>query len=69
MATEESEITNACCLLPHNSDQSLEDAIRQRAYAIYELRGASDGNPVDDWLRAEAEILAQLVGSVPESAG
>ena len=34
-----------------------QDAIRQRAYEIYQQRG-STGNAVEDWLRAERELLA-----------
>jgi hypothetical protein len=36
----------------------LEDQIRARAYELYEERGKEDGNDVDDWLRAEAEITS-----------
>jgi len=34
----------------------LEDAIRRRAYEIYEQRGRTDGFELDDWAQAEAEI-------------
>jgi hypothetical protein len=37
----------------------IEAEIRRRAYALYEQRGKADGNAVDDWLRAEAEVLEQ----------
>jgi hypothetical protein len=37
---------------------SLEERIRARAYAKYLQRDGQDGSAVDDWLRAEAEILA-----------
>jgi hypothetical protein len=33
-----------------------EEQIRRRAYFLYEQRGRVDGNDVDDWLRAEAEL-------------
>ena len=36
----------------------LEDQIRARAYELYEERGKEEGNDVDDWLRAEAEITS-----------
>lgn len=36
---------------------ALEDQIRLRAYELYEARGRQDGHGLDDWLRAEAEIL------------
>ena len=38
------------------SHPNLEEQIRRRAYEIYEERGREDGNELDDWLRAEAEI-------------
>jgi Protein of unknown function (DUF2934) len=38
------------------SQPNLEEAIRRRAYALYEQRGREDGHDVDDWLRAEAEV-------------
>jgi len=33
-----------------------DDAIRGRAYEIYEQRGAGDGHDLDDWLEAEHEL-------------
>ena len=35
----------------------LEEQIRQRAYEIYLQRGGQDGSELDDWLRAEQEII------------
>jgi Protein of unknown function (DUF2934) len=35
----------------------LEHAIRQRAYEHYVERGRGHGHAVDDWLKAEAEIV------------
>ena len=40
------------------SNPNLEEQIRLRAYAIYEERGRQDGNDLNDWLRAEAELTA-----------
>ena len=34
-----------------------EQAVRERAYAIWEQEGRPDGKDLDHWLRAEAEIL------------
>ncbi len=34
-----------------------EAKIRQRAYELYENRGKEHGHDVEDWLKAEAEIL------------
>ncbi len=33
-----------------------EQAIRERAYAIWEEEGRPDGKDLEHWLRAEAEI-------------
>jgi hypothetical protein len=38
---------------------NLEDAIRLRAYNIYELRGREHGHDLDDWLIAEAEVVGK----------
>ena len=35
----------------------LEHAIRLRAYELYAERGMAEGNAVQDWLAAEAELL------------
>src|SRR6185369_10260356 len=35
----------------------LEQAIRHRAYELYIIRGMAHGHAVDDWLKAEAEIV------------
>jgi HSP20 family molecular chaperone IbpA len=36
--------------------QALRDKISRRAYDLFQNRGASDGGPMDDWLRAEREV-------------
>ena len=36
----------------------LKDEIRARAYQLYTERGARPGSAIEDWLQAEAEILA-----------
>lgn len=33
-----------------------EDAIRERAYEIYERRGRQDGRAEEDWFEAESEL-------------
>lgn len=63
MTTDESsEPTLVASASPLEAEPTLEDAIRQRAYALYLQRGSSDGNPDRDWLTAEAELLAHLNG-------
>jgi hypothetical protein len=37
----------------------LQNVIRLRAYSIYEQRGREHGHDLDDWLRAEAEIVGR----------
>jgi len=36
-----------------------EDIIRARAYQFYEERGYEDGHDLEDWLRAEGEIIGK----------
>jgi hypothetical protein len=36
---------------------SLEERVRRRAYELYVQRGSRSGSDLDDWLRAEQEIL------------
>ena len=50
---------------PHS--EALQEEIRQRAHEIYEERGREPGYAEQDWLRAEAEVLARhRVHEVPE---
>lgn len=49
------EIDDAAVRLLQEVD-TLEDKIRRRAYNFGQGRGAADGGPVDDWLRAEREV-------------
>ena len=36
-----------------------DDAVRNRAYEIYERRGAESGHDQDDWLEAEIELRTE----------
>jgi len=36
--------------------QALSGRIRERAYNLFQLRGASEGHDLDDWLQAEKEL-------------
>jgi hypothetical protein len=36
-----------------------EDLVRARAYRFYEERGREDGHDIEDWLRAEAEVIGK----------
>jgi hypothetical protein len=52
-------------MMPDNAPIShparAEEQIRSRAHELYEERGRLDGYDVEDWLRAEAEILTRKV--------
>ena len=37
--------------------QNLEEEIRRRAYEFYEQRGRESGHELEDWLRAEEELV------------
>jgi hypothetical protein len=39
--------------------EALRERIEQRAYELYEARGSEPGHEVEDWAKAEAEILQQ----------
>ncbi|HUI52095.1 MAG TPA: DUF2934 domain-containing protein [Terriglobales bacterium] len=43
------------------------EQIAQRAYEIYLERGATPGDPMQDWLRAEQELNAPKGKSRPKS--
>ena len=44
--------------------QQLEHEIRLRAQELYEEGGREDGHALDDWLRAEAEIMQKKARTI-----
>lgn len=44
---------------PVNSQPPSSDEVACRAYRNYQSHGAADGHDVEDWLCAEAELLAE----------
>jgi len=38
----------------------IQEAISTRAYALYEERGFAHGRDIEDWLRAEHEVLSHF---------
>lgn len=44
------------------------DLIARRAFEIFESRGGSPGHEMEDWIRAEAELLHPLPLNVSESS-
>ena len=47
------------------STSVLEQAIRERAYELYEQRGKQDGQAEEDWLRAELELRSETPQDLP----
>jgi len=47
---------------------STHEKIAVRAYEIYLERHGAPGNPLDDWVRAESEILAKSKRSTKKAA-
>jgi HSP20 family molecular chaperone IbpA len=41
--------------------------VARRAYELYESRGRRDGHDLEDWLRAEAELLHSLPVEISET--
>jgi hypothetical protein len=52
--TEEGVVAAVCS----GGGQTREQAIRERAYQIWEEEGRPDGTDLDYWLGAEAEVIA-----------
>ncbi len=42
-----------------SSSNDLQEKIAWRAYQLYEEGGCANGNDMDNWLKAEREILKQ----------
>ena len=47
---------------------SLQERIRRRAQELYLQRGSQPGSELDDWLRAEAEILQSQDAAIDEAS-
>jgi hypothetical protein len=59
MKSKRESLMKATAQVQTSRRQATDDQIRQRAYEIFLARGASDGQDVQDWLRAERELQAQ----------
>jgi HSP20 family molecular chaperone IbpA len=44
------------------------EAVRRRAYELFEQRGCLEGGDLDDWLKAESEVLCFPRAEVKETA-
>ena len=49
--------------LSQESNVEVRQKIRLRAYELYEQRGREDGQDVEDWLKAESEVIAKRVAA------
>lgn len=49
--------------LSQESNVEVLQKIRLRAYELYEQRGREDGQDVEDWLKAESEVIAKRVAA------
>jgi hypothetical protein len=55
-ATQQTEPEVVAAISSADGQVAGEQAIRERAYAIWEDEGRPEGRHLDHWLRAEAEI-------------
>jgi Protein of unknown function (DUF2934) len=55
-ATQQTEPKVAAAISSRDGQSAKEQAIRERAYAIWEEEGRPEGRHLDHWLRAEAEV-------------
>jgi hypothetical protein len=53
-----SEPSGAAAAVATATTEDVQQHIRERAYQLFEARGREPGHELEDWLRAEAEILA-----------
>lgn len=49
--------------------KALSDQIRQRAYELFESRGSGDGLALDDWLKAENDLILTPESDLVEKNG
>jgi len=47
--------------VPIHAHPNLEEEIRRLAFELYEERGREHGHDLDDWVRAEAEVIGTAV--------
>ena len=53
---------------PQHYKPSVKERIRRRAHELYVQRGSQSGSELDDWLRAEAEILRAQDAAIDEAS-
>ena len=60
------DLTDASVHIPLAAtiDIPMHEEIAQRAFVIYEQRGAANGSDLDDWLEAERQLLLDRIRAV-----
>jgi len=66
---KESELINRSSEEIVDQCSQMIDVIARRAFEIFESRGGSPGHDLEDWIRAEAELLHPVPLNVSESSG
>jgi HSP20 family protein len=47
--------------------KELSRSVARRAYQFFEVRGGANGNDLDDWFRAESELLRPVAVEIKEA--
>jgi len=67
--TKETELVKNSSEEISNQFAQIYDVITRRAFDIFESRGRSPGHELEDWFRAESELLRPVPVNVAESEG
>ena len=67
--TDEPELVKHSTEEISNEFSQIYDVIARRAFGIFESRGRSPGHELEDWFRAESELLRPVPVNVAESDG
>jgi HSP20 family protein len=67
--TDEPELVKHSTEEISNQFSQIYDVIARRAFGIFESRGRSPGHELEDWFRAESELLRPVPVNVAESDG
>ena len=67
--TPEPELAKRSSEKISNQFSQISDGIARRAFDIFESRGRSPGHELEDWFRAESELLRSVPVNVAESDG
>jgi hypothetical protein len=60
--------TSTLATEPQQNRSSVKERIRRRAHELYIQRGSQPGSELDDWLRAEAEIIRAQDAAIDEAS-